>query len=121
MGTIPLVIVIWFWATATGFIGDILYRDLTPSRETIGLNLLVDIPLILTVVGVWLSGCKPFLYLGRIGTIIWLLPFGVYSVVIFGELEHAEPRALVEYLIVLLSTIAVILSLWKREKKRGGT
>ncbi len=119
IATIPLIIVMVFWELTSGFVADVL-AGFTPSRQGIEYSLIVDVPLILITIGVWLSCYRFFLWLGRIGTIIWLLPFGLCTIIILGELEHAEPIALVVYFIVLLSTVSVVSFLWKKEKG-GGT
>ncbi len=118
IATIPLIIVLVFLEWLAGCIGAIL-AGYTPSREAFELSLVVDVPLILIVVGVWLSRHRLFVYLGRIGTIIWLLPFGFYSAMVLGEFEHTDPIIWIEYPILLLSTISVTFSLWKRKKKEG--
>jgi len=43
---------------------------------------------------------------------------GFYTLMVFGEFEHAEPIALVVYFIVLLSTAAIMISLWKPRRYR---
>lgn len=120
IATIPLIIVLLFLEWLAGCIGAIL-AGYTPSREAVELSLIVDVPIILIVTGVWLSRYRLFSYLGRIGTIIWLLPFGFYSLMVLGEFEHTEPVVWVEYPILLLSTISATFFLWKQRKKEGGT
>ncbi len=119
IATIPLIIVGVLWELGGGWIVTVLFRGFTLSKEVIGYSLFVEAPLILIVAGIWLSRFRLFLYLGRVGTIIWLLPFGFHTIIIFGELEHAAPIVLIVYFIVLLSTISVTFSLWKRKKKEG--
>lgn len=118
VATIPLIATIVYWELGGGFVGYVL-SGFTPSKQTIVTSLIVDVPLILIIIGVWLFRHRFFLYLGRIGTIIWLLPFGYYSAMVLGEFEHTDPIIWIEYPVLLLSTIAVTLRLWKREKKEG--
>ncbi len=118
IATIPLVVTMVYWELGAGLVADVL-SGFAPSKQGIESSVIVDVPLVLIIVGVWLSRHRLFLYLGRIGTIIWLLPFGFYSVMVLGEFEHTDPIIWIEYPILLLSTMAVTLCLWKRVKKEG--
>ncbi|MBU7036441.1 MAG: hypothetical protein HXS52_00800 [Theionarchaea archaeon] len=117
VATVPLIIVPLLWASATGFIGDIVYRDFALSKETLGSNLIVGVPIIAIAIGVWLPHRKLFLYLGRIGTAVWLFPFGFFSFMVLGEPEHAEPIVFIIFLVLFLSTVSVIWFLWNLSKK----
>lgn len=115
IATIPLIIV---GLLAAGCVWEI-FKGYVPSRDSIEFCLSIDVPLILIIVGVWLSRYRLFLYLGRIGTVIWLLPLGFHTMMIFGELQNTEPIVLVVYFIVLLCTILSALFLWRPKKKEG--
>lgn len=111
--TIPLAATMVYWELVAGVVGYVL-AGFSPSSQAIECSLIVDVPLILIVVGVWLSSCRPFLYLGKIGTVVWLFPFGFYSGMVLGEFEHTDPIVWIEYPVLLLSTISVTYFLWKK-------
>lgn len=112
IGSIPLIIAGILFSYSFGCVG-ILLAGFTPSIQIIQDTLFVEIPLILICLGIWLPRSRITLYAGRIGTILWLLPMSVYTLIIFGEFEHASPRSLIEYTIIVLSTVLTALSLWK--------
>ncbi len=118
IGSIPLILGGIFWIFVNGFAGA-LHRGFIPSSQTIEDTLFVEIPLILILLGIWLPHSAGTLFIGRIGTIIWLLPMGVLTIIIFGELDHAAPIALVVYFVIAISSILVTLDLWRCKKRRN--
>lgn len=122
IGSIPLIIAVSSWTFVFG-LGGLSFRILERpflSFRTVSTILLV-IPLVLMCLAIWFPNSKLRLYLGRIGSIIWMIPMGFYSLMIFGEIEHAEPIALLIYCIVIASTILVMKSLWKPKSEEKGS
>ena len=115
IGSVPLILVIVLWTFLEGF-GGLDYYRYNPSIRTLMSTLLVDIPLIFICLAIWFPGSRLRLYLGRLATIIWWVLMAFYSLMIFGEIEHAELIALIIYFILILSKIAVSISLWNHQK-----
>jgi len=114
--TIPLIFVGYMWNPR--IITCLLRSPCRPFFDEIVLTTLIDASIILICPSIWFPNSRLLLYLGKIGSIIWLLPMGFYTLMVFGEFEHAEPIALVVYFIVLLSTAAIMISLWKPRRYR---
>lgn len=119
IGSIPLILIGLYWTYLVGFGGfsfRILRRPIFSFRTMS--TIFIDIALILICLGIWLPRSKLRLYLGRIGSIIWIITMGYPTLMIFGELEHADTTILIIYFIIVLSTIVVTISLWKPRRKR---
>lgn len=113
IGSLPLilVIVIWTYYHAGGALDGYI-----PFIELI---LLVDIPLVFICLAVWFPGSKGRLWLGRIGTIIWLLILALLALMIVTEFEHADTKTVIIYLVIMISTVIVTIYLWMpRELER---
>ncbi len=112
IGSIPLILFILFW---TRLYGIAVFNGYI-SIHLIGITLIVDVPLILICLPIWFPGSELRLWLGRIGTIIWILVMGLPTIMIIGEPEHSDPVTIIGYSVLMLSTVIVTIYLWKHRR-----
>ncbi len=84
-----------------------------PPIDSIIASLAITLPLIFMCQAVWFPDSKLGVRLGKIGYVARIIVLVFPTLAIFGEIEHAEPAALIVYVIMLISTVIVTVSLWR--------
>lgn len=80
-------------------------------------TILIDVSLVLMVLPIWFPHSKLRLYLGRMGSIIWVALLSYPTMMMIGEPYATSRGFLLAYLIVVISTALIIISLWKKGKE----
>ncbi len=116
IGSIPLTLVGIFWTFVFGFGGtdyDKIVRRSILSFDIVS-TLLIDVSLVLMVLPIWFPYSKLRLYLGRIGSIMWVALLIYPTMMMIGEPYATSKGFLLVYLIVVIFTALIITSLWKK-------
>lgn len=119
IGSLPLIIVGMLWTFVFGFGGrdyDRIVRRSIFSFDIMS-TILIDISLFLICLAIWFPDSKWRIYLGRIGSLIWIALLGYPTLMMVGEPHATSKGFFLVYVIMMASTILVSVSLWKRKKE----